>query len=111
MKAAVERAKLDLDYTKVIAPIGGRTSRYNVTVGNLIQPGNQLGGTLLTTIVSMDPMYAYYDVDEHTALRVRQMIREGRAESVREGKFRFPWASQTKKDSRIRARLISWIIR
>jgi len=86
-KAAVERAKLDLDYTKVIAPIGGRTSRYNVTVGNLIQPGNQLGGTLLTTIVSLDPMYAYYDVDEYTALRVRQMIREGRAESVREGKF------------------------
>jgi len=87
MKGALERAQLDLDYTKVTAPISGRTSRYVVTVGNLIQPGGQGGGTLLTTIVSMDPMYAYYDVDEHTALRVRQMIREGKAESVREGGF------------------------
>ncbi|MFL5327659.1 MAG: efflux RND transporter periplasmic adaptor subunit [Gemmataceae bacterium] len=87
MKAAVDRAKLDMDYTKVTAPIGGRTSRYAVTVGNLIQPGNQGGGTLLTTIVSLDPMYAYFDVDEHTALRVRQMIREGKSESVREGAF------------------------
>ncbi len=87
LKAAVDRAKLDLDYSKVTAPIDGRTSRYIVTVGNLIQPGGQGGGTLLTTIVSMDPIYAYYDVDENTALRVRQLIREGKAESVREGGF------------------------
>src|SRR4051794_27866170 len=81
MKATVERAKLDLEYTKITAPIDGRISRYNVTVGNLIQAGDQAGGTLLTTIVSIDPMYAYYDVDEHTVLRVRQLIREGKAES------------------------------
>jgi RND family efflux transporter MFP subunit len=87
LKAAVERAKLDLDYTKVTSPISGRTSRYVVTIGNLIEPGNQAGGTLLTTIVSMDPMYAYFDVDERTALRVRQMIREGKSESVRDGGF------------------------
>jgi RND family efflux transporter MFP subunit len=85
LKASVERAKLDLQYTKVIAPISGRTSRYIVTVGNLIQAGDQGGGTLLTTLVSLDPMYAYFDVDEHTALRVRQMIREGKADSPREG--------------------------
>lgn len=83
-KANVERAKLDLEYTKVTAPIAGRVSRYNVTVGNLVQAGDQNGGTLLTTIVSVDPMYAYYDVDEYTVLRVRQLVREGKAESPRE---------------------------
>ena len=87
LKAAVERAKLDLQYTKVIAPISGRISRYFVTVGNLVQAGDQAGGTLLTTIVSLDPMYAYFDVDEHTALRVRQLVREGKSDSPRDGDF------------------------
>jgi RND family efflux transporter MFP subunit len=84
LRAAVERAKLDLGYTRVTAPVSGRTSRYVVTVGNLIQAGDQGGGTLLTTVVSVDPMYAYFDVDEHTVLRVRQLIREGKADSPRE---------------------------
>ena len=53
-------------------------------MGNLIQSGDQSGGTLLTTIVSVDPMYAYFDVDERTVLRVRQLIREGKAKSARE---------------------------
>ncbi len=85
--ATVERAKLDLGYTKVAAPITGRVSRYVVTVGNLVQSGDQGGGTLLTTIVSVDPMYVYFDVDEHTALRVRQLVREGKSDSPREGGF------------------------
>jgi RND family efflux transporter MFP subunit len=79
LKAAVERAKLDLGFTKVTAPVSGRVSRYNVTVGNLVQAGDLTGGTLLTTIVSVDPMYAYFDVDERTVLRVKQLIREGKA--------------------------------
>ncbi len=83
-QATVERAKLDLQYTKVTAPVSGRVSRYFVTVGNLIQAGDQGGGTLLTTIVSVDPMYAYFDVDEYTVLRVRRMIREGKAKSARD---------------------------
>src|SRR5262249_20843154 len=74
-------------YTKVIAPISGRVSRYVVTVGNLVQAGNQGGGTLLTTIVSVDPMYAWFDVDEHTALRVRQLAREGKSDSPRDGGY------------------------
>ena len=78
------RAQLDLEYTKVIAPVSGRVSRYVVTVGNLIQSGDQNGGTLLTTIVSVDPMYAYFDMDERTVLRVRQLIREGKARSARD---------------------------
>jgi RND family efflux transporter MFP subunit len=83
-KANVASRQLDLEYTKVIAPISGRVSRYVVTIGNLIQSGDQAGGTLLTSIVSVDPMYAYFDVDEHTVLRVRQMVREGKADSPRE---------------------------
>jgi RND family efflux transporter MFP subunit len=86
-KAAVVSRQLDLDYTKVLAPVSGRVSRYVVTVGNLIQSGDQGGGTLLTTIVSMDPMYAYFDVDEYTVLRVKQLIREGKARSAREGEL------------------------
>src|SRR6266849_11144577 len=80
-KALVASRQLDLEYTKVIAPVSGRVSRYVVTVGNLIQSGDQNGGTLLTTIVSVDPVYAYFDVDDRTAQRVQQLIREGKAKS------------------------------
>jgi RND family efflux transporter MFP subunit len=86
-KAAVVSRQLDLDYTKVVAPVSGRVSRYVVTVGNLIQSGDQGGGTLLTTIVSVDPMYAYFDVDEYTVLRVRRLIREGKARSARDSEI------------------------
>jgi RND family efflux transporter MFP subunit len=86
-KAMVMARQLDLDYTRVTAPVSGRVSRYVVTVGNLIQSGDQGGGTLLTTLVSVDPMYAYFDVDEHTALRVRQLVREGKSPSPRDGGY------------------------
>jgi RND family efflux transporter MFP subunit len=77
-QAAVERARLDLGFTRVTAPVSGRISNYRATVGNLVQAGDLTGGTLLTTIVSVDPMYAYFDVDERTVLRVKQLIREGK---------------------------------
>src|SRR5262249_18354733 len=86
-QALVASRELDLGYTKVTAPVSGRVSRYVVTLGNLIQSGDQNGGTLLTTIVSIDPMYAYFDVDEHTALRVRQLAREGKSDSPRDGGY------------------------
>ena len=56
-------------------------------MGNLIQSGDQNTGTLLTTIVSVDPMYAYFDVDERTVLRIRQLIREGKAKSAGQTKW------------------------
>jgi RND family efflux transporter MFP subunit len=83
-KALVASRELDLQYTKVTAPVSGRVSRYIVTVGNLIQSGDQGGGTLLTTIVSVDPMYAYFDVDEQTIQRVQGLFREGTIMSVDE---------------------------
>lgn len=82
-QAAEALAQLNLEYTNVVAPISGRISRKLVTEGNLVQVG-QLG-TPLTNLVSVDPIYAYFDVDEHTVLRVRQLIREGKARSAREG--------------------------
>ena len=86
-KAAVTARQLDLEYAKITAPVSGRASRYVVTVGNLIQSGDQVGGTLLTTIVSVDPMYSYFDVDEHTVQRVSQLTHEGQAKSASENEW------------------------
>ena len=83
-KADLTKRQLDLGFTKVLAPISGRVSRMLVTEGNLVQSGENGGGTLLTTLVSVDPIYAYFDVDERTVLRVRQLIREGKVRSARE---------------------------
>jgi RND family efflux transporter MFP subunit len=81
-RANRDLAALNLGYTRITAPVSGRVSRYVVTVGNLIQSGDQNGGTLLTTVVSVDPMYVYFDMDERTVLRVRQLIRDGKASSA-----------------------------
>ena len=63
-EAEIEQAKLDVDFTKIKAPITGRISRPQVTKGNLVNAGG--GDTLLTTIVSVDPIYVYFDVDERS---------------------------------------------
>jgi RND family efflux transporter MFP subunit len=86
LRAAVDQAKLDLNFTKIIAPINGRISRTLITEGNLITAG-QTGGTLLTNIVSVDPMYAYFDADERSVQQVRKLIREGKARSARDAKI------------------------
>jgi len=67
-KAALDNAALMLSFTKVRAPFDGRASRAEVTRGNLVTGGNN-GGTLLTTIVSVDPIYVYFEGDENTYLR------------------------------------------
>jgi RND family efflux transporter MFP subunit len=74
-RALVETARLNLDYTEVRAPISGQVGRAMVTVGNMVTSG-ETGGTMLTTIVSLDPMYAYFDVDEMTFLQVRNLLRK-----------------------------------
>ena len=67
-EAAVETARLNLEWTRVRSPIAGRVSNALVTPGNLVQ-GGAPEPTLLTTVVSMDPMYLYFDSDEQTYLR------------------------------------------
>ncbi len=61
-QAAVDAARLDLTYTRITAPVTGRISRYLVSPGNLVNQGQDV----LTTIVSLDPIYFYFDVDEQT---------------------------------------------
>jgi RND family efflux transporter MFP subunit len=78
--AAVDSAKLNLEFTEVRSPINGRTSRAVVTEGNLISGG--AGATLLTTVVSQDPLYCYVDVDERSVLKYLQLRREGRRVSA-----------------------------
>jgi RND family efflux transporter MFP subunit len=86
-RANLLTAQINYDFTQVTAPITGRISRYVITVGNMVQGGDQgaSGGTLLTTIVSVDPMYAYFDVDEYTMLRLNQLSRAGKIKSPRTG--------------------------
>ena len=60
---ALKRALLDVEFTRVMAPIDGRVSRHLVTMGNLVQ-GSESGATLLTSIVSLDPIHVYFDMDE-----------------------------------------------
>jgi RND family efflux transporter MFP subunit len=73
--AAVRDAQLNLEFTKITAPIPGRISRARITAGNLIQAGMG-GSSVLTTIVRTDPMYVYFDIDERTMLLSQQMARD-----------------------------------
>jgi RND family efflux transporter MFP subunit len=77
-QAAVQTAKLNLDWTQVRSPIAGRVSNAMVTPGNLVQAGPP-EATLLTTVVSMDPMYLYFDSDEQTYLRYAGQARNSGA--------------------------------
>jgi RND family efflux transporter MFP subunit len=64
-EAALETAQLNMTYTKVTSPINGRVSKANITLGNLVTNGQ----TLLTTVVSLDPIYVRFDGDEQAFLR------------------------------------------
>ena len=72
-EAEVAAARLDLQFTQVRAPIDGRIGRAMVTEGNLAQADQ----TLLTTLVSQDPMYVYFESDEQTYLRYAELARKG----------------------------------
>jgi gold/copper resistance efflux system membrane fusion protein len=76
-RAAARSAEIDLEDTKVRAPISGRVGQALVTPGNLVS-GGSAGATLLTTIVSVDPFYVYFDVDETTYLRFASAGPSGR---------------------------------
>jgi RND family efflux transporter MFP subunit len=75
--ASRDTAKLNVEWTKVRSPIDGRVSRTQVTRGNLVQSGEQ-STSYLISVVSVDPVYALFDVDEGTFLRVSTLIREGK---------------------------------
>src|SRR3982075_3771485 len=80
----LKAAQLNIEFTHVIAPIAGRVSRHLVSVGNLVQGSDAGGGTLLTSIVSLDPIYVYFDMDEATYLKNNRLYFEGKRPSSRE---------------------------
>jgi len=79
----MRRAELDIRWTQVRAPISGRIGRELVTKGNLVN-GSSAGGTLLTTIVSLDPIYFYFTADEQALLRYIRLDRLGERPSSRD---------------------------
>jgi multidrug efflux system membrane fusion protein len=85
-EAARDSAKLDLDYTEVHAPIDGRISRALLTEGNYVN-GVAGAASLLTTLVSVDPVYAYVDVDEDTLLKFNSLAHAKRLETNGEGQI------------------------
>jgi RND family efflux transporter MFP subunit len=81
----LKAAQLNIEFSHVVAPIGGRISRHLVSVGNLVQGSDSGGGsTLLTSIVSLDPIYIYFDMDEATYLKNNRLYFEGKRPSSRE---------------------------
>ena len=83
-EGALKAAQLNIEFTHVLAPITGRVSRHLVSVGNLVQGSDNGASTLLTTIVSLDPIYIYFDMDEATYLRNNKLYFEGKRPSSRE---------------------------
>ncbi|TFW25214.1 efflux RND transporter periplasmic adaptor subunit, partial [Massilia arenosa] len=79
-QAAHEAARLNLSYTRVTAPISGRVSKAEVTNGNLVD-----GSVVLTSVVSSNPIYASFDGDEATLLRIGEATRKGQPVSVKVG--------------------------
>jgi RND family efflux transporter MFP subunit len=84
-RAMVNAAQLNVEFTQVRAPISGRISRNLVSVGNLIN-GGTTQSTLLTTIVSLDPIYCYFEADERSYLKGIRQLRNGDHANGRGGK-------------------------
>jgi len=82
-KAAVRRAELDMEFTNVRAPFAGRVSNKRVSIGNLIKADD----TVLTNIVSLDPIHFYFDVDERSYLAYARMARDGERVSGRKAPY------------------------
>ena len=83
-QAAVDSARLNLEWTQVRAPIDGRAGRALVTAGNLVTAGDS--ASVLTTLVSLDKVHVHFDADERAFLRYAEMARKGERPSERDGK-------------------------
>src|SRR5690606_1881084 len=81
VSAALRRAELDLEFTKVTAPISGRVSYAEVTAGNYVSAGQ----SRLTSVVSTDKMYAYFNVDEQSYLKYVRLTENGQRVDTRDG--------------------------
>ena len=84
-ESALNTSKLDLEVTEVRSPIDGQVSREMVSIGNYVS-GGAASATVLTTVVSMDPIYVYADVDENSYLRISELIRQGKLAKDKNGR-------------------------
>jgi len=82
--AQVNQAQLNLDYTRVLAPVSGRVGRHEVSVGNLIMGGTSGSTTLLTTIVSLDPIWLMFNVSEGDGMTYKRLVQRGEIKSPRD---------------------------
>jgi len=80
VEAALERAELDLSYTRITAPISGRVSYAQVTAGNFVSAGQ----SQITSLVSTEKMYAYFDVDEQSYLKYARLAETGKRADPRD---------------------------
>ena len=85
-QAARDSAKLDLDYTQVRAPIDGRVSRAFLTEGNYVS-GGAGAASLLTTLVSVNPVYVYADIDEDSLLKFNALVQARKMETNGDGQI------------------------
>ena len=99
-KKSLEVYQLNKEFTQVMSPIDGQVSRYYLTLGNLVNQDQ----TLLTTVVSLDPMYVYFDMDESTLLQIRKAISEGRITVPADGDLPVGWGCKTRTASRTKRR-------
>jgi RND family efflux transporter MFP subunit len=79
-KAVLESAQLNYDWCKITAPLTGRINRHLVNIGDLVSQDV----TLLTNIVSLRPIWAYFDVDQNTMRRYQELVAKGTVKSARE---------------------------
>ncbi len=89
--------QLDMEYSRITAPISGQVSRAQLTKGNLVNAGGS--DPLLTTLVSIDPIYVYFNIDERALLQYRENRKakeaEGKLPSVTEAKIPFDFGLET----------------
>jgi RND family efflux transporter MFP subunit len=83
-KAAIRQAQLDLEFSHIVAPVTGRISQHQVSIGNLVAGGSTGTPTLLTTIVSLDPIYLNFDMSEAQFLSYERAVAGGKLKSNRD---------------------------
>ena len=98
--AAVNQAQLNLDYTRVTAPVAGRMGRHEVSIGNLVMGGTAAisSTTLLTTIVSLDPIWLSFNVSEGDGMTYKRLVQKGEIKSARDNTIEVQGQLMDEKD-------------
>jgi membrane fusion protein, multidrug efflux system len=102
-QAALQSSRLNLDYTEVRAPVAGRVGKLEITVGNLVAAGP--GAPVLTTLVSVDPIYASFNADEEVVMRALKSLGAGAAGHTRVDRIPVELSTVTSNGTPFRGRL------